>query len=102
MQNKIILSAGKLAIDEAALKAKRDAFKQRLLQDSKVSFKPDGKVSESVDGLGICIPAGKVSPMVLEIDEAVLKAKREALKQSLLQGKKISIKSDGTIALEPN
>lgn len=98
MQNKIILSAGKLAIDEAALKAKRDAFKQRLLQDSKVSFKIDGKVSESVDGLGICIPTGKVSPMEPKMDEATLKAKRMAIKQRLLQDSKVSIKPDEKVS----
>jgi hypothetical protein len=93
MQNKIIIPAGKLAMDDAALKAKREALKQSLLQGKKVTIKPDGKVSEGGDGSGINIPTGK-----LAMDDAALKAKREALKQSLLQGKKVTIKPDGKVS----
>ena len=90
MQNKIIIPAGKLAMDY--VKAKREALKQSLLQGKKVTIKPDGKVSEG-DGSGINIPTGK-----LAMDDAALKAKREALKQSLLQGKKVTIKPDGKVS----
>ena len=93
MQNKIIIPAGKLAMDDAALKAKREALKQSLLQGKKVTIKPDGKVSEGGEGSGINIPTGK-----LAMDDAALKAKREALKQSLLQGKKVTIKPDGKVS----
>ena len=66
MQNKIIIPTGKLAMDDAALKAKREALKQSLLQGKKVTIKPDGKVSEG-DGSGINIPTGK-----LAMDDAAL------------------------------
>lgn len=92
MQDKIIIPAGRLAMDDAALKAKREALKQSLLQGKKVSIKPDGKVSEG-EGIGINIPTGK-----LAMDDVALKAKREALKQSLLQGKKVTIKPDGEVS----
>lgn len=93
MHNRIFIPAGKLAMDDAALKAKREALKQSLLQGKKVTIKPDGKVSEGSDGSGINIPTGK-----LAMDDAALKAKREALKQSLLQGKKVTIKPDGKVS----
>ena len=90
MQYRIFIPSGKLA-DDAALKAKREALKQSLLQGKKVTIKPDGKVSDG-GGTGINIPTGKLA------DDAALKAKREALKQSLLQGKKVTIKPDGKVS----
>lgn len=79
-------------MDDAALKAKREALKKSLLEGKKVTIKPDGKVSEG-GGTGINIPTGK-----LAADDAALKAKREALKKSLLEGKKVTIKPDGNVS----
>lgn len=91
MQHKIIIPAGKLAMDDAALKAKREALKQSLLQGKKVTIKPDGKVSEG-DGSGINIPTGKLAS-----DESAA-AKRKALKEALLNSKKVSIKPNGNVS----
>jgi len=80
---------GKFA-DDAALKAKREALKQKLLQGGKVTIKPTGNVTQGGDS-SITIPKGKLA------DDAALKAKREALKQKLLQGGKVTIKPTGNV-----
>ena len=85
----IFIPQGKLAMDDAALKAKREALKQSLLQGRKVTIKPDGNVTGSNDGAGISIPSGK-----LATDDASLQARREALKRNLLAGKKVTIKPE--------
>ena len=92
MMNKIYIPVGKFAVDDAALKAKREALKKSLLEGKKVTIKPDGKIAEG-EGTGMSIPPG-----ILAMDDAALKAKREALKKSLLEGKKVTIKPDGKIA----
>lgn len=92
MQTRIFIPVGRLAEDDAALKAKREALKEKLLQGKKVTIKPDGNVSDG-DGAGLNVPPGK-----LAVDDAALKAKREALKKSLLEGKKVTIKSDGKVS----
>lgn len=81
------------ADDDAALKAKREALKKKLLEGGKITLRKDGSVT---DGKGeystISIPEGK-----LAADDAALKAKREALKKKLLEGGKITLKPDGSV-----
>ena len=70
------------ADDDAVLKAKREALKKKLLEGGKITLKPDGNVTDekSTDESSISIPKGKLAAD----DDAVLKAKREALKKKLL------------------
>ena len=81
MQNKIIIPAGKLAMDDAALKAKREALKQSLLQGKKVTIKPDGKVSEGGDGSGINIPTGKLASQWYEKNPSLLEGEKMAMRK---------------------
>jgi hypothetical protein len=85
---------GRLAADDAVLKAKREALKKKLLEGGKITLKQDGGVTDSTSSKDstISIPKGK-----LAADDALLKAKREALKKKLLEGGKITLKQDGGV-----
>ncbi len=94
MEKVISIPSGRMAADDAVLKAKREALKKKLLEGGKITLKQDGGVT---DGSGaqdstISIPKGK-----LAADDAMLKAKREALKKKLLEGGKITLKQDGGV-----
>ena len=83
--------------DDAALKAKREALKKKLLEGGKITLKNDGSVTdEKGQDSTITIPKGKLAVD----DDAILKAKREALKKKLLEGGKITLKNDGSITDE--
>lgn len=90
----ISIPEGRLAADDAALKAKREALKKKLLEGGKITLKQDGGVTEGSETQNstISIPKGK-----LATDDAALKAKREALKKKLLEGGKITLKQDGGV-----
>lgn len=87
MDNKIFIPKGRLADDDAALKAKREALKKKLLEGGKITLKNNGSVTDDkgTDST-ISIPKGKLAD-----DDAALKAKREALKKKLLEGGRIVI-----------
>ena len=94
--NSIFIPHGVFAADDdAVLKAKREALKKKLLEGGKITLKPDGNVTDekSTDESSISIPKGKLAAD----DDAVLKAKREALKKKLLEGGKITLKPDGNV-----
>ena len=82
------------ADDDAALKAKREALKKKLLEGGKITLKKDGSVTDDKgEDSTISIPKGKLAAD----DDAALKAKREALKKKLLEGGKITLKKDGSV-----
>ncbi len=89
------IPSGKLAAeDDAALKAKREALKKKLLEGGKVTLKKDGSVTDDKgEDSTISIPKGKLAVE----DDAALKAKREALKKKLLEGGKVTLKKDGSV-----
>ena len=93
MNNKIFIPKGRLAEDDAALKAKREALKKKLLEGGKITLKNNGSVTDDkcADST-ISIPKGKLAE-----DDAALKAKREALKKKLLEGGKITLKNNGSV-----
>ena len=87
------IPAGRLANNDAALKAKREELKKKLLEGKKIPISPTGSVTEDTNnGGGISIPAGKLAE-----DDAALKRKREELKKKLLEGKRIPISPDGNV-----
>lgn len=93
MSKFISIPAGILADDDAALKAKREELKKKLLEGKKIPISPTGSVTNGTDsGKGISIPAGKLAN-----DDDALKAKREELKKKLLEGKKIPISPTGSV-----
>ena len=95
---KITIPCGRLAAeDDAALKAKREALKIKLLEGGKVTLKKDGSVTDDKgEDSTISIPKGKLAVE----DDAALKAKREALKKKLLEGGKVTLKKDGSVTDE--
>jgi hypothetical protein len=93
MTKKIKIPAACLADDDAALKAKREELKKKLLAGKKIPISPSGSVTQGADdGAGISIPPGKLAD-----DDAALKLKREELKKKLLAGKKIPISPSGSV-----
>jgi hypothetical protein len=87
-----------LANDDAALKAKREELKKKLLEGKKIPISPTGSVTTGTnEGAGISIPPGKLAN-----DDAALKAKREELKKKLLEGKKIPISPTGSVTTGTN
>ncbi len=98
MSTLIKIPATCLADDDAALKAKREELKKKLLEGKKIPISPTGNVTTgSNSGNGISIPAGKLAD-----DDAALKAKREELKKKLLEGKKIPISPTGSVTTDNN
>lgn len=96
MNNKIFIPKGRLAEDDAALKAKREALKKKLLEGDKITLKNNGSVTDDKGADStISIPKGKLAE-----DDAALKAKREALKKKLLEGKTITLKNNGSVTDE--
>lgn len=96
MNNKIFIPKGRLAEDDAALKAKREALKKKLLEGGKITLKNNGSVTDDKGADStISIPKGKLAE-----DDAALKAKREALKKKLLEGKTITLKNNGSVTDE--
>ena len=95
MSNYLFIPDGKFAADDdAALKAKREALKKKLLEGGKITLKKDGSVTDDKgEDSTISIPKGKLAVD----DDAALKAKREALKKKLLEGGKITLKKDGSV-----
>ena len=98
MINVILIPNGRFAADDdAALKAKREALKKKLLEGGKITLKKDGSVTdEKGEDSTISIPKGKLAAD----DDAALKAKREALKKKLLEGGRITLKKDGSVTDE--
>jgi hypothetical protein len=93
MITKIYISKGCFAADDAALKAKREALKNNLLNGKKVIVKKDGNVmDDKSQSFSQFIPKG-----VFAADDAALKAKREALKKKLMEGGKVTLKKDGNV-----
>ena len=96
MNNKIFIPKGRLAEDDAALKAKREALKKKLLEGGKITLKNNGSVTDDKGADStISIPKGKLAE-----DDAALKAKREALKKKLLEGRTITLKNNGSVTDE--
>ena len=93
MNYNIFIPKGRLAEDDAALKAKREALKKKLLEGGKITLKNNGSVTDDKGAdSSISIPKGKLAE-----DDAALKAKREALKKKLLEGGKITLKNNGSL-----
>ena len=82
------------ADDDAALKAKREALKKKLLEGGKVTLKKDGSVTdEKGEDATISIPKGKLAVE----DDMALKAQREALKKKLMEGGRVVVSGSGSI-----
>jgi hypothetical protein len=93
MEAKITIPSGRFAVDDAVLKAKREALKKKLLEGDKITLAPNGQVmgQNGSQDSSICIPPGILA------NDAVLKAKREALKKKLLEGDKITLAPNGQV-----
>jgi len=62
MEKMISIPAARFAADEdAALKAKREELKKKLLAGKKVIIAPDGNVTKEDDTSSIVIPKGKLA-----------------------------------------
>ena len=62
MNNLIFIPKGKLAEDDAALKAKREALKKKLLEGGKITLKNNGSVTDDKGSDStISIPKGKLA-----------------------------------------
>ncbi|MDE6668382.1 MAG: hypothetical protein K2K26_01715 [Muribaculaceae bacterium] len=94
MEKIILIPAGRMSADDAALAAKRAALKAKLLSGDKITLKSGtgNAVQGSDANNSISIPKGK-----LAVDDVALKAKREALKKKLMNGEKITLKGDGNV-----
>jgi predicted NUDIX family NTP pyrophosphohydrolase len=92
-ENNVFIPKGNLAVDnDAALKAKREELKKKLLEGGKITLKQDGSATdEKGSDSTISIPKGKLAD-----NDAALKAKREELKKKLLEGGKITLKNNGS------
>ena len=96
MNDKIFIPKGRLAEDDAAVKATREALKKKLLEGKTITLKNNGSVTDDKGADStISIPKGKLAE-----DDAALKAKREALKKKLLEGKTITLKNNGSVTDE--
>ncbi|HVG16585.1 MAG TPA: hypothetical protein VM935_16545 [Chitinophagaceae bacterium] len=81
--NQIVIPPGKLALDEDALKKKREELKKKLLEGQKIVIANDGNVSDATENAGnkIQIPPGKLAsfywydkdPQLLEEEVAAMK-----------------------------
>ena len=61
MVTKIYIPKGCLAADDAAMKAKREALKKKLIESGKVTWKKDGNVMDDKDqGVSIILPKCKL------------------------------------------
>ena len=109
MGKKICIPIGEFASDDDKLEAMREALKQRLLKDGKVAFKEESYHIESKDeASSFVIPKGllelrgddfqpksgetKNEEAFTHIDDDSLKAKREALRQKLINGGKVELR----------
>ena len=81
MNNKIFIPKGRLAEDDAALKAKREALKKKLLEGGKITLKNNGSVTDDKGADStISIPKGKLAanqwyerdPELLEMEKIVV------------------------------
>jgi hypothetical protein len=77
----ISIPAGKLADDDAILKAKREELKKKLLEGKKIPISPTGNVTTGTNsGTGISIPAGKLAiNQWYEREPSLLKAEKAAM-----------------------
>ncbi len=87
--------------DDAIAKAKREALREKLLHGGRIAISPEGNATDNNDPnkATINIPAGKLADSFTDND-AVAKAKREALRQKLLHGDKIGISPNGSVTNE--
>ena len=98
MNNKIFIPKVKLASDDAALKAKREELKRKLLEGGKIVVGKGGDVT----GKPGEVSKISIDPEVkLASDDAALKAKREELKRKLLEGGKIVVGKGGDVTGKP-
>jgi hypothetical protein len=84
MNKFITIPAGKLADDDAALKAKREELKKKLLEGKKIPISPTGSVTTGTNnGQGISIPAGKLAlQQWYEKDPSLLVAEKVAMQHA--------------------
>lgn len=88
----ITIPAARFAVDDEALKKKREELKKKLLEGKKIPIGPRGNVTGPESATTINIPKG-----IFAEDAEALKKKREELKKKLLEGKKISIGPSGNV-----
>ena len=83
MDKRIIIPAGKLAADDAALKAKREALKQKLMSGDKITLKGDGNVTGTSNAKDstISIPKGKLASQWYETNPTLFEAEKAAMAQ---------------------
>jgi hypothetical protein len=79
----ISIPKGKLAADDAALKAKREELKRRLLNGGKIVLKKDGSVTDNSKAgeSTISIPQGKLAAQWYELNPVLLEAEKAAMAQ---------------------
>lgn len=96
MENKIYIPSGSLA-DDATAKARRELLRQKLLNGSPVSLGNGGNVmSNGSNETRINIPAGKLAGNYPVPDDALARAKREALREKLLNGGRVVLRQNGS------
>lgn len=92
----VFIPKGRMAQDDAILKAKREALKKKLLEGGRIILKNNGSVTDEKGAdSSISIPKGKLAQ-----DDAALKAKREAIRKKLLEGGRVPIKNNGSVTGE--
>ena len=92
MEKMISIPAARFAADEdAALKAKREELKKKLLAGKKVTIAPDGNVTKGDDTSSIVIPKGK-----LATEDAAAK-KRKELAEKLKNSQPVKIAPNGNV-----
>jgi len=92
MEKKIFIPATRMAAEEdAALKAKREELKKKLLAGKKVTIAPDGNVTKGDDTSSIVIPKG-----ILAVEDAAAKKRRE-LAEKLKNSEPVKIAPNGNV-----
>ena len=80
MNNTLFIPKGKLAEDDAVLKAKREALKKKLLEGGKITLKSNGSVTdEKGKDSTISIPKGKLASQWYEKDPELLEMEKIAM-----------------------
>jgi hypothetical protein len=87
----ISIPAGKLANDDAALKAKREELKKKLLDSKKIQISPTGNVVTGTE-----TGSGFIPPIKLADDE-MLKRKRKELKDRLQKSQPVKVSPTGNV-----
>ena len=99
MEYKIFIPKGKLAAeDDAALKAKREELKKKLLEGGKITLKNNGSATDNKGAeSSISIPKGKLAGQWYENDPTLLEMEKVAILRAF-PNFELEIMDDGRLA----